>query len=171
MKLKSTRPLVFELGGNGFWAQYHKSNELLTRYCLLHRLWSYETVHNLIFNVINPIDPDAEKQLNAFKDSNLGNYFQGLVSVLATDGINTNPLARQLAGLLIKNALKPLHSTEHALQKQYHDQWKALDATVRDSVKGPLLAAMRNTEPGVSHPAAQAAAATPWAPRRGWASK
>ncbi len=104
------------------------------------------------------IDADAEKQLNAFKDSNLGNYFQGLVSVLATDGINTDPLARQLAGLLIKNALKPLHSTEHALQKQYHDQWKQLDPTVRDSVKGPLLAAMRNPAAGVSHPAAQAAA-------------
>jgi len=101
---------------------------------------------------------DAEKQLNAFKDSNLGNYFQGLVSVLATDNIGTDPLARQLAGLLIKNALKPLHSTEHALQKQYHDQWKHLDPAVRDSVKGPLLAAMRNAETGVSHPAAQAAA-------------
>jgi importin subunit beta-1 len=80
------------------------------------------------------------------------------VSVLATDGINTNPLARQLAGLLIKNALKPLHSTEHALQTQYHDQWKALDPAIRDSVKGPLLTAMRNPEAGVSHPAAQAAA-------------
>jgi len=80
------------------------------------------------------------------------------VSVLATDGINTDPLARQLAGLLIKNALKPLHSTEHALQKQYHDQWKQLDPAIRDSVKGPLLAAMRNPVAGVSHPAAQAAA-------------
>ena len=80
------------------------------------------------------------------------------MSVLATDGINTNPLARQLAGLLIKNALKPLHSTEHALQTQYHDQWKALDPAIRDSVKGPLLTAMRNPEAGVSHPAAQAAA-------------
>jgi len=103
-------------------------------------------------------NPEAEKQLNAFKESNLGNYFQGLVSVLATDGIDTNPLARQLAGLLIKNALKPLHSTEHALQTQYHDQWKALDPAIRDSVKGPLLTAMRNPEAGVSHPAAQAAA-------------
>jgi len=101
---------------------------------------------------------EAEKQLNAFKDSNLGNYFQGLVSVLATDGINTDPLARQLAGLLIKNALKPLHSSEHVLQTQYHDQWKALDPVIRDSVKGPLLTAMRNSEAGVSHPAAQAAA-------------
>lgn len=80
------------------------------------------------------------------------------MSVLATDGIDTNPLARQLAGLLIKNALKPLHSTEHALQTQYHDQWKALDPAIRDSVKGPLLTAMRNPEAGVSHPAAQAAA-------------
>ena len=103
-------------------------------------------------------DPEAEKQLNAFKDSNLGNYFQGLVSVLATDGINTDPLARQLAGLLIKNALKPLHSTEHALQTQYHAQWKQLDPAIRDSVKAPLLAAMRNPEAAVSHPAAQAAA-------------
>jgi importin subunit beta-1 len=103
-------------------------------------------------------NPDAEKQLNAFKDSNLGNYFQGLVSVLATDGINTDPLARQLAGLLIKNALKPLHSTEHALQTQYHDQWKALDPAIRDSVKGPLLMAMRNQVAAISHPAAQAAA-------------
>ncbi len=77
---------------------------------------------------------------------------------MATDGIGTDPLARQLAGLLIKNALKPLHSTEHALQKQYHDQWKQLDPAIRDSVKGPLLAAMRNPETGVSHPAAQAAA-------------
>ena len=80
------------------------------------------------------------------------------MSVLSTDGIGTDPLARQLAGLLIKNALKPLHSTEHVLQKQYHDQWKQLDASIRDSVKGPLLAAMRNPETGVSHPAAQAAA-------------
>lgn len=103
-------------------------------------------------------NPDAERQLNAFKDQDLGNYFQGLVSVLATDGINTDPLARQLAGLLIKNALKPLHSTEHALQTQYHEAWKALDGGVRDNIKGPLLQAMRNPESGVSHPAAQAAA-------------
>mmetsp|Transcript_19879 Transcript_19879/g.43181 ORF Transcript_19879/g.43181 Transcript_19879/m.43181 type:complete len:872 (-) Transcript_19879:515-3130(-) len=103
-------------------------------------------------------NPDAERQLNEFKSSNLGNYFQGLVSVLATDGINTDPVARQLAGLLIKNALKPLHATEHVLQKQYHDAWKALDPAVRDSIKGPLLLAMRNSEGGVSHPAAQAAA-------------
>ncbi|VEU40075.1 unnamed protein product [Pseudo-nitzschia multistriata] len=103
-------------------------------------------------------NPDAERQLNEFKNSNLGNYFQGLVSVLATDGINTDPLARQLAGLLVKNALKPLHSTEHALQAQYHNAWKALDPAVRDSIKGPLLQAMRNPETGVSHPAAQAAA-------------
>lgn len=103
-------------------------------------------------------DPDAEKQLNAFKDSNVGNYLQGLVSVLATDGIGTDPLARHLAGLLIKNALKPLHSTEHALQKKMHDEWKQLDPAIRDSVKGPLLAAVRNPEPGVSVPAAQAAA-------------
>ena len=80
------------------------------------------------------------------------------MSVLATDGINTDLLARQLAGLLIKNALKPLHGSEHALQKQYHDQWKQLDPVIRDSVKGPLLTAMRNPESGVSHPAAQAAA-------------
>eukprot|EP00537_Pseudo-nitzschia_pungens_P006129 CAMPEP_0172366678 /NCGR_PEP_ID=MMETSP1060-20121228/16416_1 /TAXON_ID=37318 /ORGANISM="Pseudo-nitzschia pungens, Strain cf. cingulata" /LENGTH=871 /DNA_ID=CAMNT_0013090621 /DNA_START=184 /DNA_END=2799 /DNA_ORIENTATION=- len=103
-------------------------------------------------------NPEAERQLNEFKNANLGNYFQGLVTVLSTDGIGTDPLARQLAGLLIKNALKPLHSTEHALQTQYHDAWKALDPAIRDSVKGPLLQAMRNAEAGVSHPAAQAAA-------------
>lgn len=80
------------------------------------------------------------------------------MSVLATDGIDTPVQARQLAGLLIKNALKPMHGTEHALQTQYHDQWKNLDATVRNSVKGPLLTAMRNPQQVISHPAAQAAA-------------
>jgi len=100
----------------------------------------------------------AEKQLSDFRESNLGNYILGLVSVLGTDGINTPLHVRQLAGLLIKNALKPLHNSEHQIQTQLHDQWKALDATVRNSIKGPLLNAVRNLEQAVSHPAAQAAA-------------
>jgi len=112
----------------------------------------------LFCSILNVVDPDAERQLNEFRVSNLGNYFQGLVTVLATDGIDTPPHARQLAGLLIKNALKPMHSTEHGIQTQLHDQWKGLDGTVRSSVKGPLLTAMRNPQQSVSHPAAQAAA-------------
>mmetsp|Transcript_57322 Transcript_57322/g.64029 ORF Transcript_57322/g.64029 Transcript_57322/m.64029 type:complete len:876 (-) Transcript_57322:405-3032(-) len=103
-------------------------------------------------------DAQAEKQLNDFRESNLGNYILGLVSVLGTDEINTPLHVRQLAGLLIKNALKPLHNSEHQIQTQLHDQWKALDATVRNSIKGPLLNAVRNLEQAVSHPAAQAAA-------------
>mmetsp|Transcript_59494 Transcript_59494/g.66594 ORF Transcript_59494/g.66594 Transcript_59494/m.66594 type:complete len:876 (+) Transcript_59494:33-2660(+) len=103
-------------------------------------------------------DAHAEKQLNDFRESNLGNYILGLVSVLGTDEINTPLHVRQLAGLLIKNALKPLHNSEHQIQTQLHDQWKALDATVRNSIKGPLLNAVRNLEQAVSHPAAQAAA-------------
>jgi len=111
-----------------------------------------------LLNSAQQSDAQAEKQLNDFRESNLGNYILGLVSVLGTDEINTPLHVRQLAGLLIKNALKPLHNSEHQIQTQLHDQWKALDATVRNSIKGPLLNAVRNLEQAVSHPAAQAAA-------------
>lgn len=72
---------------------------------------------------------------------------------MAAEGSNIQ--ARQLAGLLVKNALQ---SKEEGNQKYLHERWKTIDAARRDGVKVPLLAAMRSGEIAVSHTAAQACA-------------
>lgn len=63
--------------------------------------------------------------------------------------------ARQLAGLLIKNALQAKDDT---LQKEKHQRWTSLDGQIRDGIKFPLLGAMRSNEAVVAHIAAVAAA-------------
>jgi importin subunit beta-1 len=76
-----------------------------------------------------------------------------LATEIATEG---KPLqARQLAGLLIKNALNTKDETQQA---ERHQRWTNLDPAVRDTIKQPLLAAMRSTESVVSHTSAVAAA-------------
>jgi len=75
-----------------------------------------------------------------------------LATELATDGKPTN--SRQLAGLLVKNALQ---AKGEVLQTQKHDRWKALDAPTRAAIKQPLLVAMRSNEAVVCHIAAVAA--------------
>jgi importin subunit beta-1 len=72
--------------------------------------------------------------------------------VFVADG--ANPMARQLGGLMIKNAFfAKVEETVQINQKR----WEQLDAAARDSVKNPLLQALRNPERVVSHTAAQAA--------------
>lgn len=73
--------------------------------------------------------------------------------MLAAEGNNIQ--ARQLAGLLVKNALQ---SKEEGNQKYLHERWKTMDGTLRDAIKVPLLGAMRSGEVAVSHTAAQACA-------------
>jgi len=63
--------------------------------------------------------------------------------------------ARQLAGLLMKNAIA---AQDEGLQLERIQRWQALDGQVRESVKQPLLQAIRSPEPMASRVAAQAAA-------------
>lgn len=76
-----------------------------------------------------------------------------LAAEIATEG-KAVPV-RQLAGLLIKNAL---FVKDEELQKEVHQRWTSLPPEVRETVKAPLLQAMRSGEPLISHTAAQAAA-------------
>jgi importin subunit beta-1 len=76
-----------------------------------------------------------------------------LATELATEGKPVH--ARQLAGLLIKNSLQAKDDT---LQKEKHQRWTALEAPVRDTIKNPLLTAIRSSEAIVAHIAAVAAA-------------
>jgi importin subunit beta-1 len=75
-----------------------------------------------------------------------------LATELATEGKPVH--ARQLAGLLIKNALQAKDDT---LQAERHQRWTSLEGPVRETVKQPLLAAMRSSESVVAHIAAVAA--------------
>ena len=60
-----------------------------------------------------------------------------------------------MAGLLLKNALV---AKDDNLQQERIERWKALDGSVREAVKQPLLSAIRSPEPMASRVAAQAAA-------------
>jgi importin subunit beta-1 len=62
--------------------------------------------------------------------------------------------ARQLAGLLMKNAIAALDET---LQQERIQRWQALDGQLREAVKQPLLQAIRSPEMMASRVAAQAA--------------
>jgi importin subunit beta-1 len=63
--------------------------------------------------------------------------------------------ARQLAGLMIKNALQ---AKDEELQTEKHGRWEALDPPVRNNIKQALLSALRSAEAGVHHISAVAAA-------------
>ena len=99
------------------------------------------------------IDPQAEQTIKEWEKQNFSEFIGALAQELATEGKPVQ--ARQLAGLLLKNSLQAIDDT---LQKEKHQRWTSLDAQFRDSVKVPLLGAIRSNEAVVTHIAAIAAA-------------
>jgi importin subunit beta-1 len=98
-------------------------------------------------------DQNAERALREFEERNLPEFVVALARELATDGKDL--LARQLAGLCLKNLLV---AKDDALQAAKHNAWKTLAPEVRQNVKTSLLTALRSPEPIARHTAAQAAA-------------
>ena len=98
-------------------------------------------------------DPQAEQTIKEWEQRNFSEYVGALAQELSTEGKPAH--ARQLAGLLIKNALQAKDDT---LQKEKHQRWTSLDGPIRDGIKFPLLGAMRSNEAVVAHIAAVAAA-------------
>lgn len=98
-------------------------------------------------------DQSAEQQIKTAQQQNLVGALQGFVAVLVADGANI--MARQLGGLMIKNAL---NAKSEEISKANQQRWQQLDAPTRSSIKAPLLQALRNHDRTVSHTAAQAAA-------------
>jgi importin subunit beta-1 len=99
------------------------------------------------------VDPQAEQTIKEWEQRNFSEYVGRLAQELATEG---KPIqARQLAGLLIKNSLQ---AKDETMQKEKHQRCSALEGPVRDTIKQPLLAAMRSSESIVAHIAAVAAA-------------
>lgn len=99
------------------------------------------------------LDQNAEQQFAAAKEQNFIGWLQSLVAIFVADG--ADPRARQLGGLMIKNSF--FAKSDEMIQSN-QKRWQQLDAASRDSIKNPLLQAMRNPERVVSHTAAQAAA-------------
>jgi len=98
-------------------------------------------------------DAQAEQTVKEFEQRDFPKYMASLATEIATEG---RPIpVRQLAGLLVKNALV---AKDETLQKERIQRWMALDGNMRESVKQPLLSAIRSPEPLVSRVAAQAAA-------------
>jgi len=111
---------------------------------------------NLLALSLSPYraDREAEQQLEDYLKSNYADFAKALATEIATEG---KPLvARQEASLYLKNMLM---AQSAPIQKEKHDRWKQLDATVRTSVKEALLQAMRSGEQQVPHFSAVAAAA------------
>lgn len=98
-------------------------------------------------------DQNAERALREFEERNLPEFVIALARELATDGKDL--LARQLAGLCLKNLLV---AKDDALQAAKHNAWKTLAPEVRQNVKTSLLTALRSPETIARHTAAQAAA-------------
>lgn len=98
-------------------------------------------------------DQNAERALREFEERNLPEFVIALARELATDGKDL--LARQLAGLCLKNLLV---AKDDALQTAKHNAWKTLAPEVRQNVKTSLLTALRSPETIARHTAAQAAA-------------
>jgi importin subunit beta-1 len=98
-------------------------------------------------------DKAAEEKIRQLEAKNVVGLLQGLTAVLLAEGVS--PVARQVAGLVIKNAL---YAKEEALLTFKQQRWESLDAGSRNSIKEPLMLAMRNHEAVVSHTAAQACA-------------
>ncbi|KAG7373170.1 heat repeat-containing protein [Nitzschia inconspicua] len=98
-------------------------------------------------------DKNAEQQFNLAQEQNFLGSLQSLVNIFVADG--ANPMARQLGGLMIKNSF---FAKSEEVAKINQKRWEQLDAAARDSIKNPLLQALRNPERVVSHTAAQAAA-------------
>jgi importin subunit beta-1 len=98
-------------------------------------------------------DKQAEAQVKQFEQADFPKYMAALAVEVATEG---KPMAaRQLAGLLIKNAVA---AQAESLQQERIQRWQALDGPSREAVKHPLLQAIRSPEAAASRVAAQAAA-------------
>mmetsp|Transcript_18596 Transcript_18596/g.53763 ORF Transcript_18596/g.53763 Transcript_18596/m.53763 type:complete len:861 (-) Transcript_18596:182-2764(-) len=98
-------------------------------------------------------DQQAEQTMREFEQRDFPKYITSLATEVATEG---RPVpVRQLAGLLIKNAL---FAKEETRQKENVQRWQTLDGQVRDAVKQPLIQAIRSAEAQASRTAAQAAA-------------
>ncbi|KAL3919234.1 MAG: hypothetical protein SGILL_003857, partial [Bacillariaceae sp.] len=95
----------------------------------------------------------AEEKISQWETQDTVGLLRGLTAVMLADGANI--VARQLAGLVIKNALYAKDETLVAFKQQ---RWESLDAASRNSIKEPLMLAMRNSHQPVSHTAAQACA-------------
>lgn len=91
--------------------------------------------------------------MKQYEQSDFRGYMIALANEVATEG---KPMtARQLAGLLMKNAIA---AKDDALQQEHIRRWQSLESAAREQVKQPLLQAIRSPEPAASRVAAQAAA-------------
>ena len=115
----------------------------------------YRTNSTHVWNSILSLcaDQNAERALREFEERNLPEFVVALARELATEGKDL--LARQLAGLCLKNLLV---AKDDALQAAKHNAWKTLAPEVRQNVKTFLLTALRSPETIARHTAAQAAA-------------
>ncbi|KAL3923539.1 MAG: hypothetical protein SGILL_001598 [Bacillariaceae sp.] len=75
-----------------------------------------------------------------------------MTAILSGDA--TDPFIRQLAGLVVKNALSAKDEALLAVKRQ---RWEVLGADIRDTIKAPILQCLRSPIRNVSHTAAQAA--------------
>jgi importin subunit beta-1 len=76
-----------------------------------------------------------------------------MAAEVATEG--KDPMARQLAGIYLKNVL---YAKNETVQVQKHEAWKAQSVETRQGVKQNLLVAMRSPEEAARKSAATAAA-------------
>ena len=107
----------------------------------------------MLFAIRYPIlDANAEATLKNAENTNFHEFVQGVAAVLASDA---QAQVRQVAGLVIKNALQ---AKDEALQVEKHTRWKAVDPAARENVKQSLLTSMRSPDFAVAHISAVAAA-------------
>ena len=91
----------------------------------------------------------AEGQLKAFSEQNFPGYLFSLSSELTN---NAKPAdSRRLAGLLLKNTLD---AREDARKRELQQRWVALEAGLKQHVRGSLLQTLHSDQEHVRHTAA-----------------
>lgn len=97
-------------------------------------------------------DKNAEQQLNAWCQSNFGEFAAALAAEIGAPG--RPPEVRQMASVYLKNLL---HGKSIQFVRDHHERWSRLDGEARQRVKAALLSSFSSGEPGAARHAAIAA--------------